>query len=279
MLGPGEQVLFTATMRRQPGLFWQIVLIGGLLLFLMTKVYFVALTNRRMILIRTKVGFWSFSGTPEHMNLGLEQWDARSIVKVTTSGFANNRSMTFHLSDRSAQTLRVSPWQKAITGTKDFLERVPGFVASGELARLAAGAAYASPSGDFAASQLSPGGQQAYAYQEAAGHSGFDAQPHAAFVAQPPAAFVAQPPAAFVAQPPAAFGVPQQSGYGGPVPAYGAPPPPAQGFGFSPGMQVVVTAQDGSRHYATVVREEQGHYLVNTQSGQHWFPATHVARA
>jgi hypothetical protein len=90
---------------------------------------------------------------------------------------------------------------------------------------------------------------------------------------------VAQPPAAFVAQPPAAFGVPQQSGYGGPVPAYGAPPPPAQGFGFSPGMQVVVTAQDGSRHYATVVREEQGHYLVNTQSGQHWFPATHVARA
>jgi hypothetical protein len=44
-------------------------------------------------------------------------------------------------------------------------------------------------------------------------------------------------------------------------------------------MQVVVTAQDGSRHYATVVREEQGHYLVNTQSGQHWFPATHVARA
>jgi hypothetical protein len=44
-------------------------------------------------------------------------------------------------------------------------------------------------------------------------------------------------------------------------------------------MQVVVTAQDGSRHYATVVLEQQGHYLVNTQSGQAWFPAQHVARA
>ncbi len=230
MLGPGEQVLFMATMRRQPGLLWQILLVGGILLFLMTKVYFVALTNRRMILIRTKTGFWSLTGAPKLMNLGVEEWDARAIVKVTTSGLANNRSMTFHLSDRGAQTLRISPWQKAITGTKDFLERVPGFIASGELARLAAGAAHA---------QL----QQGYGYQQQAGHAGFDAQPHAAFVAQPPGAFV------------------------------------AQGFGFSPGMQVVVTAQDGSRHYATVVREEQGHYLVNTQSGQHWFPATHVARA
>src|SRR5262245_62471076 len=98
MLGQGEQVLFMSTMRRQPGLLMQILLIGGVLLFLMTKVYFVALTNRRMILIRTKTGFWSLTGTPKHMNLGIEEWDARSIVKVTTSGFANNRSMTFHLS-------------------------------------------------------------------------------------------------------------------------------------------------------------------------------------
>jgi len=259
MLGAGEQVMFTATMRRQPGLFWQLFLVGGLLLFLMTKVYFVVFTNRRMILIRSKMGFWSFSGAPKHMNLGAEEWDVRSIQQVTTSGFANNRSMTFHLADRGKQTLRIAPWMKTITGTKDFFEQVPNVVASGQLARLGAGAApYA---------QL-PQAQQAQPY---GGHQ----QPHAGHQQA-----YAQLPVAFTAQPHGGYGTPQQGGYTAqPQPAYGAPPPPHAGYGFSPGMQVVVTAQDGSRHYATVVREQQGHYLCNTQSGQHWFPAQHVARA
>ena len=81
------------------------------------------------------------------------------------------------------------------------------------------------------------------------------------------------------------YGAPQQHGgyTAQPQPAYGAPQPVQHvlqsAMGFAPGVQVVVTAQDGSRHYATVVREQQGHYLCNTQSGQHWFPAQHVARA
>lgn len=236
LLRPGEQVMFTATMRRQPGLFWQLVLVGGLLLFLMTKIYFVALTNQRMILIRSKMGFFSFSGAPKHLNLGVEEWDVRSIQKVTTSGFANNRSMTFHLSDKGKQTLRISPWFKTITGTKDFFEQMPNLVASGQLA----------------------GGAQ-HAQLPAGGHAqGYGAQAQAAYTAQPQAGYGA--PQAHAPQ--AAYGAAAQAGYG-----------------FSPGMQVVVTAQDGSRHYATVVSEQQGHYLVNTQSGQHWFPAQNVARA
>ena len=61
MLQPGEQVLHTAYMRRQPGLLVQLLFIGGLLLFLITSAYFVVLTNRRVILIRTKMSFWSVS--------------------------------------------------------------------------------------------------------------------------------------------------------------------------------------------------------------------------
>ena len=137
ILQPGEQVLHAAYMRRQPGLLMQILLVGGLLLFLMTKAYFAVLTNRRLILIRTKMSFWT--GGPKEMNLGMEQYDARAIQKVTVSGFANNRSMTFHMADGPAQTLRISPWFKQISGTKAFFEQVPNLVSSGQLAQLAAG--------------------------------------------------------------------------------------------------------------------------------------------
>jgi hypothetical protein len=271
MLGAGEQVMFTATMRRQPGLLMQLLLVGGLLLFLLTKIYFVALTNRRMILIRSKMGFFSLSGAPKHMNLGVEEWDVRSIQKVTTSGFANNRSMTFHLADRGKQTLRIAPWMKTITGTKDFFEQVPNLVASGQLAQLGGGGA--------PPAQLGQGGYQ----QQHGGHHQQHQQQHGGHQQQH-AGYGAQPPAAFTAQPQAAYGSPQQHGgyTGQPQPAYGAPPPhhaPQAAVGFAPGTQVVVTAQDGSRHYATIVGEQQGHYLCNTQSGQHWFPAQHVAHA
>ncbi len=131
MLQPGEQIYHSATMRRQPGLLMQILLVGGLLLVLMTKVYLVALTNRRLILIRTKGSFWS--GTPKAMNLGVEQYDVSTIRKVTTSGFANNRSMTFQI-DTNKMKLRISPWLKSVTGTKDFFEQVPNLINSGQLA-------------------------------------------------------------------------------------------------------------------------------------------------
>ena len=114
MLQPGEQVLHTAYMRRQPGLLLQILFLGGLVLFLITTAYFVVLTNRRVILIRTKMSFWS--GGPKLMNLGVEHWDVRSLRGCTTGGIANNKSMTFAMHDGRKDTLRISPWNKKIGG-------------------------------------------------------------------------------------------------------------------------------------------------------------------
>ncbi|HET7503322.1 MAG TPA: hypothetical protein VFK02_20015 [Kofleriaceae bacterium] len=138
MLQPDERVLYSAYMRRQPGLLMQIFLVGGLLLFLITKAYYVVLTSRRMILIRTKMSFWT--GGPAQLNLGVEQWDVRNLKGCTTSGFANNRSMTFTMHQGPSQTLRISPWGKKVQGTRDFLEKVPSLIASGQLQQLAAGA-------------------------------------------------------------------------------------------------------------------------------------------
>jgi hypothetical protein len=132
ILQPGEQVLQTAYMRRQPGLLMQMLLVGGLLLYLMTKAYFAVLTNRRLMFIRTKMGFWR--GGPQQQNLGMEEYDVRNVRQVTTSGIANNRSMTFHMHQGPAQTLRISPWFTKVLGTKQFLEQVPQIINSGQLA-------------------------------------------------------------------------------------------------------------------------------------------------
>jgi hypothetical protein len=152
MLMPGEQVLQSAYMRRQPGLAAQMFLVGGLLLFLITKAYFAVVTNRRLILIRTKMGFWG--GGPKQMNLGVEQYDVRAFSGCTTSGFANNRSMTFAFHQGEAMTLRISPWGKKIAGTAQFLEQVPQMITSGYLAQ-GAGNAPPLPSGPI--NQLPPG--------------------------------------------------------------------------------------------------------------------------
>lgn len=247
IIQPGEQVLHAAYMRRQPGLLMQLLLVGGLLLFLITKAYFVVLTNRRLILIRTKMSFWT--GGPQLCNLGLEEHDAQQIKQITVSGFANNRSMTFHMGSGAKETLRISPWFKQISGTKLFFDEVPRLVASGQLAQLSAGqgayGAMPQQAGGYGAPQQQQGGyappqQGGYAQQQQPAQGGYGAAP--------------------------------QQG------AYAAPPPqPAQG-GFAPGARVQVTAQDGNRYPATFVQEQNGHVLCTMPDGQqHWIPAQSVS--
>jgi hypothetical protein len=245
MLQPGEQMLHFSTMRRQPGLLVQLLLVGGLLLVLMTKVYFAVLTNRRLILIRTKASFWS--GTPKPLNLGLEQYEVSSFKKVTTSGFANNRSMTFH-TESSKLKLRISPWFKSVSGTKAFFEQVPDLINSGQLAQL----------------------------QLPAAAAGYGAQP-------PQQQYGAPPQQQYGAPPQQQYGAPpQQQQYGAPPQQqYGAPPQQqyASPAALGPGARVLVLAQDGNRYPGTVVQLQGEHCLCAMQNGQFWFPAAAVSSA
>jgi hypothetical protein len=121
ILQPGEQPLYRAYVTKQPGLFWQLILLGGLLLFLMTKAYFAVLTNRRLILIRTSMGLFG----PGMANNGLEEIPLHQVERVTTSGFLNNRSITFHKAGGERETVRIAPWFKFVEGQKAFLEEMP----------------------------------------------------------------------------------------------------------------------------------------------------------
>jgi hypothetical protein len=132
ILQPGEQVLHTAYMRRQPGLLVQMFFF--LIAFLLTKAYFAVLTNRRLIFIRTKMGAWT---GVQNKNLGVEQYDVRALTKCDVGGIANNKSMTFHFSNGPAQTLRISPWFKSVKGTGAFHDQVPALINSGQLQQMA----------------------------------------------------------------------------------------------------------------------------------------------
>ncbi|MEO8699307.1 MAG: hypothetical protein ABI867_04660 [Kofleriaceae bacterium] len=244
LLQPGEQVLGSAYMRRQPGLLMQMLFVGGLLLFLITKAYFVVITNRRMILIQTKMGFWT--GGPKLLNLGVEQHDVRAFRECTTSGFANNRSMTWHMHQGGSMTLRISPWNKKVSGTAQFLEQVPQMINSGHLAQLAAGAPQMQ--------QLQPGPPQQQ--QAPQGYPQQQQQPQQA------------PQAQMQQQPQQAYQQPQ--------------PPPQQQHqqGFPAGARVLVVAQDGNRYPATVAQAAQGQYLCTMPDGQsYWFPMQSVGPA
>ncbi len=129
ILQPGEQPLYRAYVTRQPGLIWQILLMGGLFLFLMTKAYFAVLTNRRLILIRTSLGLFG----PGQVNNGVEEIPVANINNVTTSGFLNNRSITFHKTDGSKDTIRIMPWFKQVDGQAAFLNEMPQRVSTKQL--------------------------------------------------------------------------------------------------------------------------------------------------
>jgi hypothetical protein len=305
LLRPGERVLHTAFMARQPGLLWQILLVGGLLLFLMTKAYYAVFTDRRLILLRTKQGFFS----PQMVNMGTEEYDVAQMTRCTVSGFANNRSMTFHFRDGTKQTLRISPWLKLVSGTKAFFEQVPDLINSGQLAAAAQAAGALGPGGGqggYGAQPQQMGGgygapqqpQQMGGYeaqQQQMGGYGAPQQPqHMGGYGAPQ-----QPQqmggygAPQQPQQMGGYGAPQQpqqmGGYGAPqqpqdqMGAYGSPPAqpanaPAPSPGFSPGARVTLLWGDGNRYPATVVQVHGNQVLCAMDNGQQqWIEAQYLA--
>ena len=297
MLAPGEQVLFMSTMRRMPA-FWKQALLGGLLTFLVTKTYLVVLTNQKMLLILSKQGMF---GGVKQLNLGVEAWDVRTITNVQTGGFLANKSMTFFFANGPKQTLRITPQLKTVSGTKDFFQQVPGLLNSGQLGNqvIAPGQPPAAqlppaqaPQPGYDPNQLQQGQPPAQPQQQQYGAPPQQQQPptHQPYGAPPPQQEQYAPPPqqqqqyAPPPQPQQQYAPPQQQQHYAPPHQQPqqqqyAPPPQMQQGPFPPGTQVVVTAPDGSRHLASIVQEQQGHYLCAGPAGQGWVPAPFVARA
>lgn len=122
MLEPGEQIKWTAYMMKAPPL-WAQILFAGLIILFFFKYFLVAVTNKRIILIRTK-NTWV---KPKMINLGTEEirWD--DVKSVGVGGFANNRTIDFHLNDGNTRTMRLAPWVKFVSGQQSFFEFLKNF--------------------------------------------------------------------------------------------------------------------------------------------------------
>jgi len=104
MLQPGEQIRSIAYILRAPGIAMQILLIMVCfwLYFFQVKHYYAALTDRRLILIKTSSGFFR----PAIKNAGVEEIPLAGAVNVSTGGFANNKSFTIHRADGNVSLTR-----------------------------------------------------------------------------------------------------------------------------------------------------------------------------
>jgi len=121
-LRPGEAVELTAFMIDAPPIWQQILLLGGILSWLVSRYYFVALTNQRLILLKTKMGLLL---GPRQNNLGIQSFERATITNVSTGGMMNNRSMTFHGPNLK---LRISPRTKTVATQGRFFKEVPQHV-------------------------------------------------------------------------------------------------------------------------------------------------------
>ncbi|HEY2409015.1 MAG TPA: hypothetical protein VGI10_23585 [Polyangiaceae bacterium] len=120
LLQPGEQPLYQCAGVIQPPFWLRVLCLGGLMAVLMTKAYFVILTNRRLIMIRTKMGMFG----PGMANKGVEQFPVSAITEVKSGGLLNNFKVTFRFADGSARKITVAPWSKAVTGNAAFAKEL-----------------------------------------------------------------------------------------------------------------------------------------------------------
>lgn len=126
MLQPGEQIRNIAYVLRAPGMMMQIIymMVCFWLYFFQVKHYYGALTDRRLILVKTKSGLFR----PQMKNEGVEEVSLVGATNVTTSGFANNRSFTIHKGDGTKETFRIAPWFKLCQGQGTFMDDVSNAV-------------------------------------------------------------------------------------------------------------------------------------------------------
>jgi hypothetical protein len=122
MLEPGEHIKWTGYMLKAPPL-WAQILFAGLIILFFFKYYLVGVTNKRIILIRTKNAWVK----PKMLNLGTEEirWD--NVKKVGVGGFANNRSIDLSFEDGTSRTLRLPPWVKFVSGQAPFFKFLQNF--------------------------------------------------------------------------------------------------------------------------------------------------------
>jgi hypothetical protein len=86
--------------------------------------FLTAATDRRLFLVKTKMGFWSL----KRENHGIIEIPYTDVVGVEPGGAMNQKTVTISTKDGSALKLRLNTLAKFMTGQKQFIEQLPQLV-------------------------------------------------------------------------------------------------------------------------------------------------------
>jgi hypothetical protein len=118
LLQPGESVLNTGTVFTGP-LFLS-SLFGMLGQLLMLTHYFAILTNRRLVLIQTGMGFTGVKAD----NRGVIEFPISELNQVTVGGMMNQKSLTLRRKDGTSTVIRFNSMVRQVEGQKAFCSEV-----------------------------------------------------------------------------------------------------------------------------------------------------------
>ena len=128
-LGPSERFELTALL--WTGSMMRLVAFGaaagaiGAMVGGRQTMYFAAATDRRLFLIRTKVGLLALKA----VNLGVVEIRYDDINHVSTGGTLNHKTTTIVMKDGSTTQLRLNTMGRAMSGQGQFQDRFPQLVA------------------------------------------------------------------------------------------------------------------------------------------------------
>jgi hypothetical protein len=217
-LQPGEQVQYVAYGVKQPNILLLVLLLGGILGALLTRHYVIALTERRLIVVQVKGGFFSINlGTKAVASYTFAELSALPIKTSTGAIFTHIRIdatppfvAKFHrLASKTNRDHAVGITQ-ALQGVKS--GQMPAAPAAQQM-----GQGYGAPQGGYGQPPQQQGGYGQAPQQQ----GGYGQAPQQQGYGQPP-------------QQQGGYGQPQQPGYGQPQQpqqGYGQPQQPQQGYG------------------------------------------------
>jgi hypothetical protein len=149
-LAPGEQILHTAFLFNKSLL--AAALVGPLALA--GSGYFFALaTDRRLFLIKTKMGLFALKAE----NHGLTEIPYQMIAKIEPGGMLNQKTIAIHTVDGGKLPMKLNTIAKFMSGQKTFIDSLPKYI---DAFRQQGGGQYAGQQQAFGQQGQQPYGQQ-----------------------------------------------------------------------------------------------------------------------
>ena len=219
-LQPGEQVQYVAYGVKQPNILLLVLLLGGILGALLTKHYVIALTDRRLIVVQAKGGFFS-------IDLGAKAVASYTFAELSALPIKTSTGAIFTHIRIDASTPFIAKFHRLASKTnRDHAVGITQALQGVKSGQMPAAPAAQQMGQGYGAPQQQGYGQppQQGAYGQPPQQQGYGQPPQQGAYGQPPQQQgYGQPP--------------QQQGYGQQQQGYGQPPQQQGGYGQPPQQQ------------------------------------------